>query len=194
MDAVRSLALAQGGCLTTADLMNALAEERQTSLQSLLRPLQEAGKLVRAKRGVYIWERTDPRAVAARIRPDATLSFGSVLSAHLLVGTVPKHHFQFTATCRDQSIQCPDWKVSFHHLAPHLRFGWAIDSQGFRTADQEKAALDCLYYHQKGMRFSFDIETDIDRAGLSREKFLDYVLRYPNPRFQSRCRRWLDAV
>ena len=113
---------------------------------------------------------------------------------HLLIGTVPERHFQFTGACRDQTIQCPEWKNSFHRLAPHLQFGWTRDSQGFRSADPEKAVLDCLYYHQKGMRFSFDIETDIDRSGLSREKFLDYVLRYANPRFQSRCRRWLDAV
>ena len=194
MDEIEALARAQGGCLTTGDLMTVLSEERQSSLQSLLRPLLRAGRLQRAKRGIYIWVGSDVRAVAARICPDATLSFGTVLAAHLLIGTVPERHFQFTGSCVDQSIQCPDWKASLHRLAPHLQFGWTVDAQGLRTADPEKAVLDCLYYHQKGIAFSFDLETDIDRGGLSRGRFLDHVERYPNPRFQSRCRRWLDAV
>ena len=194
MDELQSLAAAQGGSLTTSDLMTILSEERQSSLQSLLRPLLQAGKLLRAKRGIYIWEGSDAHSVATRICPDATLSFGTVLAHHLLIGTVPQRHFQFTGSCLDQSIQCPDWKASLHRLAPHLQFGWTADARGLRTADPEKAVLDCLYYHQKGLRFSFDIETDVDRTGLSRERFLDYVRRYPNPRFQTRCRRWLDAV
>jgi predicted transcriptional regulator of viral defense system len=194
MDEIGALALAQGGCLTTSDLMTILSEERQSSLQSLLRPLLRAGRLQRAKRGLYIWTGADARSVAARICPDATLSFGTVLASHLLIGTVPARHFQFTGSCRDESIQCPDWKASLHRLAPHLQFGWTADAQGLRTADPEKAVLDCLYYHQKGIPFSFDLESDIDRTALSRERFLDYVLRYPNPRFQTRCRRWLDAI
>lgn len=194
MDAIESLALAQGGCLTTHDLMTILSEERQSSLQSLLRPILRAGRLQRAKRGIYIWKGSDARSVVARICPDATLSFGTVLASHLLIGTVPARHFQFTGSCTDQSIQCPEWKASLHRLATHLRFGWTADAQGLRTANPEKAVLDCLYYHQKGIAFSFDLETGIDRAGLSRDRFLDYVERYPNPRFQSRCRRWLDAV
>jgi len=194
MENLGSLAQAQGGCLTTSDLMTALAEERQSSLQSLLRPLLLAGRLQRAKRGIYIWIGSDAHSVAARICPEATLSFGTVLAAHLLIGTVPARHFQFTGSCTDQSIQCPEWTASLHRLGSHLQFGWTADAQGLRTADPEKAVLDCLYYHQKGIAFSFDLETDIDRTGLSRERFLDYVERYPNPRFQARCRRWIDAV
>jgi predicted transcriptional regulator of viral defense system len=194
MDEIGALALAQGGCLTVADLVTALAEERQSSLQSLLRPLLQAGKLQRVKRGLYIWDGADARSVVARICPDATLSFGTVLAAHLLIGIVPQRHFQFTGSCRDQSILCPDWKASLHRLAPHLQFGWTADAQGLRTADPEKAVLDCLFYHQKGFPFSFDLETDIDRAGLSRDRFVEYVRHYPNPRFRSRCMRWLDAV
>lgn len=194
LDEMHALAMAQGGCLTTGDLMTILSEERQSSLQSILRPFLRAGRLLRVKRGLYIWEGADPRAVAARICPDATLSFGSVLASHLLIGSVPERHFQFTGSCVDQSIQCPAWKASLHRLAPHLQFGWTADASGQRTADPEKAVLDCLYYHQKGIAFSFDLETDIDRSGLSPERFLHHVERYPNPRFRSRCRRWLDAV
>jgi predicted transcriptional regulator of viral defense system len=194
MDEIQSLAQAQGGCLTTSDLMTILSEERQSSLQSLLRPLLRAGKLQRAKRGIYIWVGSDAPSVIARICPDATLSFGTILAAHLLIGTVPTRHFQFTGSCVDQTVETPDWKASLHRLSPHLQFGWTSDAQGLRTADPEKAVLDCLYYHQRGIAFSFDLETDIDRTGLSRERFLDYAERYPNPRFQSRCLRWLDAA
>ena len=188
------LAQTQGGCLTSSDLLTALAKDHHSSLQASLAPYLKSGKLTRVKRGLYLWADAKAHDVMAHINPTATLSFGNVLAEHLLIGTIPSHHFRFTGDGKDQTIQTSSWKTSLHKLSPHLQFGWTADALGRRTAQPEKAVLDCLYYQQKGMSFSFDLETDIDRQGIDRERFLEFADRYPNPRFRSRCRRWLDAI
>jgi len=194
MEEATPLAASLGGVLTTDDLCAFFGVVQQSSLQSRLRPFLQAGILSRVQRGLYVWREADPRALARRLSPDATLSFGNVLADALLIGTVPSRQFRFTASARDLALDAPQWTVGLHRLAEHLQFGWHLDADGYRVADAEKAVLDCLYYHQKGLSLSFDVETDIDRGGLDRKRFLAYVERYPNPRFQSRCRRWLDAV
>ena len=194
MEQAAPLAASLGGVLRTEDLCAFFGVVQQSSLQSRLKPFLAAGILNRVQRGLYVWREADPRALARRLCPDATLSFGNVLADHLLIGTVPSRQFRFTVSVRDLSLRAPQWTVGMHRLAEHLRFGWHLDADGYRVAEVEKAVLDCLYYHQKGLGLSFDVETDIDRGGIDRERFLAYVERYPNPRFQSRCRRWIDAV
>jgi len=194
MEQASPLAASLGGVLTTRDLGAFFGVTQQSSLQSRLRPFLKAGILTRIQRGIYVWREADPRALARRLCPDATRSFGNVLAEHLLIGTVPTRQFLFTASVRDLSLTGPQWTVGLHRLSEHLQFGWDYDVDGYRAADPEKAVLDCLHYRQRGLNLSFDVETDIDRSGLDRERFLAYVERYPNPRFQSRCRRWLDAV
>ena len=188
------LGKSQGGVFTTSDLKTFFGIDGASSLVAALRPYLDGGKVVRAKRGLYLASQADPLEAVRRICPDAVLSFGNVLASHLLVGSVPARQFRFTGSCRDQLLAGPEWTIIVHHQSEHLRFGWSVDDRGVCVAEPEKAVLDCLVYHQMGVKFSFDLETGIDRAGISHEKFLEYVERYPNPRFRARCKRWIDAI
>lgn len=188
------LAIPQEGVFTTSDLLAIQASLSHVSLSRWINPLIESGRLQRVRRGLYIWKGAKPAAVARRLAHDATLSLGSALAHHLLIGTVPARHHRFTTEGRDMEITSADWRLSLHHISPELRFGTTRLPDGTLVADAEKATIDCLYFAQHGMTFSFDLERDIDRTALHRDLFLEYAERYRNPRFRSYCRRWLDAV
>lgn len=194
LDAMERLAPPQDGVFTTSDLLAIQGSENLVSLARWTAALIRSGRLQRIRRGLYIWKNANPASVARRLAPDATLGFGSALAHHLLIGTVPSRHHRFTTAGREVELETREWKLSLHHIAPDLRFGTVKLPDGSLVTDPEKSAIDCLYFGQHGMPFSFDLEHDIDRSALRRDVFLDYVERYRNPRFRSYCRRWIDDV
>lgn len=192
---LEKLAKEMGSALTHADLVTYFQADRESSLASRIAPLLKEGHLQRIRKGWYAWKGARPEDVVRRFVPDAALSLGSALAKHLLVGTVPRFQFRFvSAASRGMSLEWENLRTVIHHIHPDLHFGFETAPDGTRINSPEKAVLDTLYYHQKDVDMSFDLETDIDRSGLRRDVFLDYVERYKDSRFQARCRRWLDAV
>lgn len=193
LDLLEALAIPQQGVFTTSDLLAIKGGSNRSSLARWIGPLMASGRIQRARRDLYLWRNARPESVARHLALDATLSFGSALARHLLIGSIPTRHIRFTAGCRETHVETAQWNMTIHHLDPAMAFGVIEDDDGTRIADPEKAVLDCLYFQQRGVHFSFDLESDIERSALRRDVFLEYVERYNNPRFRSRCRRWLDA-
>lgn len=192
---LQGLAQDQGSVLSHADLATYFQTDRESSLASRIAPLLREGHMQRVRKGWYAWKGAKPQAVVERMVPDAAMSLGSALAKHLLIGTVPRYQSRFvSATSRGMSLQWDGQRAIVHHIHPDLHFGIVTDSDGKRVVDPEKAVLDSLYFHQKGIEMSFDLEADIDRSRLRRKVFLEHVERYKDGRFQVRCRRWLDAL
>ena len=64
---------------------------------------------------------------------------------------------------------------------------------GIRVALPEKAVLDTLYFYRRGIRFSFDIYSDIDYSRLNKSIIDEFLLKYKNPVFIGFARKLTDV-
>ena len=179
---LRSLAAAQRGVFSKADLQTALGDKHPVSFVRRIRALCDAGALRRFMRGWYVAPEFDLATLSQRIAPRSYISFGTALARELLVGSAPKR--QVMAAKVGVARRYSRLGVEIVHLAiaPHLDFGHqSID--GVAWADAEKAVLDVLYFHLRGRHYVFDIYSDIAFEKLDQDRFGAYLKRYRNPRF-----------
>ncbi|MEA2013115.1 MAG: hypothetical protein U9O87_08595, partial [Verrucomicrobiota bacterium] len=50
-------------------------------------------------------------------------------------------------------------------------------------AEEERAFLDVLYFYKKGMKFNFNVYSDINIDSMDIKKIMNYLDRYKNPNF-----------
>ena len=85
-----------------------------------------------------------------------------------------------------------EYRIEHLGLKPELVFGYEV-VDGVRIALPEKAVLDTLYLYRRGVRFSFDVYTDIDYSRLDGDLVRKYLGEYRNPVFVDYARRLTDA-
>ena len=170
------------GVFSLSDLKNLFGMADNVQIHRLLARLEKTGALQRFCRSIYVTEGYDLDMVSARICPSSSISCGSALSRHLLIGTIPRHQVIAVKTGRNRTYRSGTESVVHLGVAPHLAFG-SVFEDGVQYADKEKAFLDTLYFHQRGRRFPFDIYRDVNASLLDRDKIWDYLSRYRNPRF-----------
>lgn len=180
------------GVFTVSDLRNLFEPASEVELFRRIRRLQANRVLRRFCKSVYVVEKFNLEAVSCRINPESYISFGSVLSQHLLIGVIPTH--TVTAVKVGRGRQYGNGMGTIVHLGivPHLMFGIEF-KEGIRRADAEKAYLDTLYFYQKGRHFSFDVFSDINNSGLDRDRIGEYLKHYRNPKFVRFVENCLDA-
>ena len=183
---------AMQGVFTVSDLRNLFASASEVELFRRIRRLQAHGVLRRFCKAVYVADKFDLEAVSCRINPESYISFGSVLSRHLLIGLVPTHTVTAVKVGRSRQYGNGMGTVIQLGIVPHLMFGIEFEG-GVRRANKEKAYLDTLYFYQKGHRFSFDVLGDINIDGLDRERIEEYLKHYRNPRFVRFVENCLNA-
>ena len=179
---LRTLAAAQRGVFSKADLQTALGERHPAAFARRIRALGEVGALRRFMRGWYVAGEFDLATLSQRIAPRSYISFGTALARELLVGSAPER--QVMAAKVGVARRYSGLGVEIVHLgiAPHLVFGHqSID--GVAWTDAEKAVLDVLYFHLRGRRYVFDIYSDIAFEKLDRDRFGAYLKSYRNLRF-----------
>lgn len=180
------------GVFTVSDLRNLFAPASEVELFRRIRILQAQNVLRRFCKSVYVAEKFDLEAVSCRINPDSYVSFGSVLSRHLMIGLIPTHTVTAVKTGRHRRYGNGMGTVIHFGMAPHLMFGIEFEA-GIRRANAEKAYLDTLYFYQKGHRFPFDVFGDITISGLDRERIGKYLQHYRNPKFVRFVENCLNA-
>ena len=180
------------GVFTVADLRNLFAPASAVELFRRIRTLQKHGVLHRFCKSVYVTGKFDLEAVSCRINPESYVSFGNVLSRHLLIGTIPSQTVTAVKLGHPRRYGKSMGTVIQLGMAPHLMFGIEFEA-GIRRADAEKAYLDTLYFHQKGHRFPFDVFSDINTSGLNRERLGQYLQQYRNPKFVRFVENCLNA-
>ncbi|OGV53511.1 MAG: hypothetical protein A2017_15895 [Lentisphaerae bacterium GWF2_44_16] len=172
----------QGGVFSIAELKNLINPANKAVLYRTLKLLEEASIIKLFCRGFYVSGDFDIQVLSQRICADSYISFGSVLAKKLIIGSVPKYRIQAVKKGQSRVYKNSEYRIEHFGIKPELFIGYE-NTNGVNTATAEKAFLDVLYYYQKGMKFSFDIYTDIDYSVLDRRKIKQYLLLYKNKKF-----------
>jgi len=181
-----------GGVFTYADLAVICNCSDTTRLPRYIRQLEEAGTLKKFMRGFYVTQAFDPRILSQRICPESYLSFETILSKNMIIGTIPT--FRISAVKLGRSKIYRSQEITVEHLATSEKtfFGF-YDKGGVKEADSEKALIDTLYFYQKGRKPSFELYSDLNIVKLNQELIHQYLESYKNPKFLKFVLGVLDA-
>lgn len=180
------------GVFSLSDLRNLLQTSNRGVLYRSLGDLERAGVLSRFCRGFYVTRDFDLLVLSQRISPDSYVSFGNALARHLLIGSVPRYRIRAAKPGPKRVYTNEEYRIEHLSLRPELIFGYEV-VDGVRIALPEKAVLDTLYLYRRGVRFGFDVYTDIDYSRLDGDLVRKYLGEYRNPVFVDYARRLTDA-
>jgi len=179
---LQELSSPQGGVFSAADLKNLIDPINKASLYRTLKQMLDADIIRVFCRGFYVTKDFDIQVLSQRICADSYISFGTVLAKNLLIGSVPKYRLLAVKLGQNRVYQNSISRIEQLAIKPELFTGYE-NINGVNIATPEKAFLDTLYYYQKGMKFSFDIYSDIDYDGLDRKKIKKYLKLYKNKKY-----------
>jgi predicted transcriptional regulator of viral defense system len=147
VDALGALESLDAPAFTTGEAAARLRVPNGHASVSLAR-LQEAGMLVRLRRGLWAFrDRVDPLALPELLTAPfpAYVSLQSALYLHGMVSQVPAVTYAVTLA-RTRRLVTPLGTVSVHHVQPGFFFGYEdVGPSGGRLATPEKALVDFLY-------------------------------------------------
>jgi hypothetical protein len=178
------------GVFTLPDLKNLFSEPRDNLFYRRLKALEKAGRIQRVVRGIYTSPVFDMQNLSQKVIPDSYLSLGTVLAESLMIGSIPENETMAVRIGKKRVFITGYGTLVYLGIAPALYFGFK-KKDGINKADKEKAFLDTLYYFQKGLRFAFDIYSDIDVSVLHLPTIDAYLKHYRNPKFKSFVRNYL---
>ncbi len=191
-ESVRAFSAEMSGVFSLSDLLNLLQARNRDVLYRSINDLQKAGVLSRFSRGFYVTKGFDPLVLSQRICPESVVSFGDVLARELLIGSIPGYRVRAVKVGPKRVYGNGEYRIEHLSLKPELNFGYeTVD--GIRMALPEKAVLDTLYFYRRGIRFSFDIYSDIDYSRLNTDLINEFLKKYKNPVFKDFARRLTDA-
>ncbi len=190
---VERLAPLQRGVFSRSDLQSAFAELHNAALIRRIGSLEREGVLRRFSRGWYVTESFELPTLSQRIAPDSYVSFGTVLARNLIIGTVSARRVRAVKVGKARRYSRLGVEIEHFSAQPSAMFGFEVGGDGVRYADSEKAVLDVLYYHLRGIRYPFDIYSDLAVNKLDRVRWEAYLERYNNARFVSFARRILEG-
>jgi len=189
---LQKFSASQGGVFSIAELKNLISPNNKAILYRIIKCLEEAAVLRLFCRGFYVTEDFDIQILSQRICADSYISFGSVLAKNLIIGSTPEYRIQAVKKGQSRVYQNSEYRIEHFGITPELFTGYE-NINGVKVATPEKAFLDVLYYYQKGMKFSFDIYSDIDYNALDRRKIKQCLTLYKNKRFISFVNGVLNA-
>lgn len=181
-----------GGVFSNRDLSNLFDENVPVALNRRITRLEQNDALTRFIRGYYTIDDFDIKTLSARINSNSYLSVSTVLAETTLIGSIPARTVYAIKTGRNRIYRNNNITLHYLGIAPHLFFGYQ-SKNGVKSATPEKALLDTLYFYQKGMRFSFNIFTDIDIARVDKTLVMEYLKQYKNPRFISFVKGYMNS-
>jgi len=179
-----------GGVFTFSDLWPLIGLGSSDRTAKVVNRLVRDGVLFKVRRGLYVTRDADLWVLASRLRQGSYISLDSVLARNGLIGTIPSASVSAVSTGNPKTVETPVGRVRFFKIKPDLIFDLAKAPNGVVVAGNEKAYLDMLYYHVKGVRFVVDPLKDIDLWKLDRTKLRKDLKRYRNPKF----RRFVEGL
>ena len=165
------------GVFTMPDLKVLFSERTDAALYKKLVGLIEEKLLVKVMRGLYAVPETSLDIISARIYPDSYISTGTVLARNMVIGSIPAYKLQAVKVGRPRVYEFDMGIIEFLSIAPELFFGFTL-FDGIKYASAEKAFIDTCYYQYKGRRFSFDIDSDVNKDSLNSELISKYLTKY----------------
>jgi len=190
---LRSYSRDQGGVFTISDLQNMFAAPHLNTLYRRIRKLESAGVLKRFCKGIYVTEGFNIEILSHRLCPSSYISFENVLSRELIIGPSPEN--QVKAIKRGKSREYfSDGKSIIHRgISKDLFFGFKATG-GINYATPEKALLDILYFHLRGMKFIVDIYSDINIQRVEKKIIRKYLKNYKNKKYVKFVENYLNEA
>jgi predicted transcriptional regulator of viral defense system len=192
IDIIKRFAPELKGVFTLADLKTLLTSPHIISFYRRISALEREGVLKRYIRGVYTAEGFDLKYLSYKINPRSYISMECVLAHSLIIGTEPVHEVKAVKVGKKREFTGDQGRIIYMGIGEHLYFGFQ-KRQDINFAIKEKAFLDTLYFYAKGMKFYFDIYSDIDTKKLDASIINDFLKRYKNPKFITFVRNYING-
>ena len=164
---------------------------RPSSLQVHLGRWEQAGKIIKVKRGVYLLaepyrriELWDPYLTSLLKRP-SYLSLEKALEYH---NCIPEAVPVYTAVTpkRQASFICPVGTFSYRHIDSSLFWGYkghTVRGQTALIASPEKALLDLVYLYRRKLPPGYIRELRLQNVEkFNLDRLLEYARRFEKPR------------
>lgn len=171
------------GVFSYADLSNIIGGSSDVANSRAIKRLAASGIVTKIQRGVYVTKIFDPWSLAGRIDKNCYISMDSVLARAGLIGTVPISVSAVRTAPRRRRVKTALGNITYYSLNKDLFFGFEKQGNGVFVADPEKAYLDMLYYYTKGTRFVIDPLMEVNISRLNKNRMMNYLKRYKNPKF-----------
>ncbi len=192
LNIIKQFAAELKGVFTLADLKTLLPSAHIKTFYRRIKALEQENILKRYIRGVYTTEDFDLRCLSYKINPYSYISLERVLADSLIIGTEPSHEIKAIKIGKKREFAGEQGRIIYLGIAEHLYFGFQ-KQQSINIAVKEKAFLDTLYFYLKGMRYYFDIYSDIDTTKLKASIINDFLKQYRNPKFIAFVRNYING-
>lgn len=179
---IEDLCSKQGGVMTIKEIEAIVQKKYSRSLYNLVEKMEDAKVLQKYIRGVYVSKTFDPYVLFQKINPNSYISFENILSENQMIGTGSKYQVRGVRLGRTRVYNNLGLRLEYVGSQEKLFFGYTTEN-GISKADPEKTLIDCAYYYLRGMKFVFDIYSDVDVSGLNSKKIESYLKQYRNPKF-----------
>lgn len=175
------------GIFSMSDLKLLFGEVTESALYKKLNSLVKEKLLVKVIRGLYATPETSLEIISNRINPASYISTGTILAKNMIIGSIPERKIQAVKVGRPRVYECELGTIEHLSIAPGIFCGFKVNN-GIKYADSEKAFLDACYFFYKGKRFSFDLDSDINKDALNSLLISTYLRKY-DKRFVSFFKR-----
>lgn len=181
---IERLSEAQDGVFSNADLKSIIDFSNSASLYRRIKNLTDNNILRKFAAGFYVTEKFKPAVLSQRLCPRSYLSFGTVLAEELVISSIPAKRVWAVKIGPTREYTNQHFAVQQFGIQSKYFFGFT-NLNGVNRATKEKAFIDTLYFYQSGVRFSFNIYSDINTDILDNELIYSYLIFYQNPKFIS---------
>lgn len=172
-----------GGVFNTSDLYHITGHVSPVSNQKAINRFIKAGVLVRVKRDIYVTKKFDLWKLASKIQRNSYISLHAALAKNGLTGTLSYKQVDLVTTGPKRIIKFDNYIIRIFSISKKLFFGFEKTNAGLNVANNEKAFIDLLYYHNRGNKFAIDPLQEVDMETLNKKVLLNYLKRYQNPKF-----------
>lgn len=172
----------QNGVLSTTDLWAIISPTSNVDFYRQIKKIKKEELISKVCRGFYIGEDFSVAHLVMAIKPDSYLSLEYALAYYNMIGTYSETKIRPILPRVIKDLRSKQVIIEFKKLKKELCFGYKV-IDGIRMATPEKALLDTLYFYQKGIKFYFDIYSDIDCLEIDHQQIFKYLKKYQNPKF-----------
>lgn len=182
IEIVRKFSQELRGVFTLSDLKAMFPVENAVMFYRRLARLESSEIIQRFSRGIYVTEGLDLAVLSQKICANSYVSFETVLARELVIGTVPANMIRAVKLGNSRTYRSDKFSIVQLKIAEDLFFGFENEN-GVNFATKEKAVVDVLYYYNKGLKFYFDVYSDMNLELIDIKKINEYLARYKNPKF-----------